>query len=170
MDYRTWAVTATILVGACTADPEDVVDMSVTRLAGIYNVTETNDSTNIELLEDGTFRTVSHGCDYDGNDAGVWALEDGNIILRPSGASRMNWADGVCPGQCLRWSYQGLGYVTEEVRLEPEDDSWRAFFTDGPGEDQVQGQLVNEGGVCVFCGDGYAPCEDPFSHDPWGEG
>lgn len=168
MNYGTWAL-AMVCLAACEVEPQPVVENSGSALAGIYNVTETNDSTNIELLEDGTFRSISHGCDYEGDDAGVWSLEDGNIILRPSAATSMNWRADVCPGSCLDWSYQGLGYVTEQVRLEPSGEgSWRAFFTDGPDGEEVEGQIVNEGGVCVNCGMGYSPCDDPFTHDPWG--
>lgn len=173
MDYRRLLLLL-LPLAACVADPEEVVENDENaELAGVYNVVDVNDNTNLELREDGTFRTLSIGCDFEGGSSGLWSVEDGDIVLRPGPATPMNWREGACPSECFSWSYigpegEGLGSMSEELRLVPQGDGeWSAMFYDLTQEWEIEGQRVSEGGVCMTCGVGPAPCEDPFTHDPY---
>ena len=141
---------------------------------GVYNVVDVNDTTNLELLEGGAFRTVTFGCDFEGSTRGLWALDGDEIVLTAADDWENKWREGVCPSKCFSWSYigpegEGLTAAAEEVRLTPQEDgSYSAAFF-APSQDQMfSGQRIEAGGQCLTCGEGTQPCDDPFSHDPWG--
>lgn len=163
-------------LAACVADPEEVVENADSpgsperaELAGVYNLVDVTDNTNLELSEDGTFRMLSIGCDFEGSTSGLWSVEDGEVVMTAGPGTPMNWREGACPSECFSWPYGGLGSISEEVRLVPQaDGSWSAVFYDHTQEREIDGQRVAPGGVCMTCGVGPMPCEDPFSHNPYG--
>ena len=114
---------------ACDTEPN-------TAATGVYNVRDTNDNTNLELREDGTFRTLTIGCDYEGSSSGLWSMDGDVVVLRAEGDGEQNWREGVCPSACFGWSYvgpegAGLTAAVEEVRLEPQGGG-RLFDSHSP--------------------------------------
>ncbi len=174
MDYTNTA-RATLLgfcgLMACLDEPEQVVENS--DVPGVYNIVDVNDNSNLELRADGTFRTIEIGCDFEGSSSGLWAVDGDDIILTAAGEGEQSWADGVCPTACFSWPYigpegEGLSAAVEEVRLvEQPDGSRTAVFYDLIQDWEIDDQKVAAGGVCITCGVGPAPCDDPFSHDPY---
>ena len=171
MDYCRFLPVLVLPFAACIAEPEEVVDNG--DLAGVYNVVDVNDNTNLRLNVDGTFQTLSILCDAEGGSFGLWSVEEGEIVLRPGPGTPVTWREDACPGECFSWAYigpegEGLTAITEEVRLvSGSDGSWSAGFYDQTQEWEIEGQLLSSGGVCMTCGVGPAPCDDPFSHDPY---
>ncbi len=149
--------------------PSQVRDAAV----GVYHLADGPDTVNLELSEDGTFRTVQHGCDYDGGTQGTWSVDGEELVLVAAGPGDQLWREGVCPSACFSWPYigpegEGLSAAVEELRLtEQPDGSWAASFFDPSQGRDIVGQVVAPGGLCVTCGEGKSPCEDPFSHDQW---
>ena len=160
---------APLALAACdkgpTGDPEP--------FAGVYHLPDGPDTVNVELREDGTFRTLLHGCDYDGGTSGTWSVDGETIVLVAAGAGDQRWKEGVCPTACFSWPYrgpegEGLSAPVDELRLtEQPDGTFSASFFDHTQDWEVDGQVVAPGGMCLTCGEGQAPCDDPFSHDQW---